>query len=64
MHRIEDVYESAEDAEKEAMLSYLLHHARACEDPQAIAFLESLNPVSYTHLAVQQGGAQVLLDPN
>lgn len=43
MHRIEDVYESAEDAEKEAMLSYLLHHARACEDPQAIAFLESLN---------------------
>lgn len=45
MHNIERVYPAASEDEQELMLSYLLHHARACEDPQAIAFLESLNNV-------------------
>lgn len=43
MHRIESIYSLATEEEQEAMLSYLLHHARACEDPQSIEFLQNLN---------------------
>ena len=43
MHRIELIYSLATEEEQEAMFSYMLHHARACEDPQSVEFLESLN---------------------
>ena len=51
MHRIESVYNSANEEEQELFLSYLLHHARACEDSQSIAFLESLNNTDPIQLA-------------
>ena len=51
MRNIETIYEFADESEKELMLSYLLHHAEACNDSQSIAFLKSLNNSNPIQLA-------------
>ena len=51
MHRIESIYSLATEEEQEAMFSYLLHHARACEDSQSIEFLENLKITDPVQLA-------------